>query len=443
MRRRGLLERRIVPGASLIVLGLGLCLKGANSAFLAALLSMALLALLLVALLFAERRLLGAAIKTNAISLGAALVLLAWACLTAAPMCGPWSHPAWREFGLSTCAISLSPSRTLEGVVALIGAIAAFGLGNLAIEAEEDRDWIGALIVPLAFAFALLGLWAHINDPSADGRLRVFFRSANSAAVSYGVLLVFLIAFVLRKSRRDKDRRATGANPWRRYLGWVVATPFANASILLCAACLFLTASRAGIASTLAGLLVLIAFTISRFRSAGRLSLVLIVLMAFFGVQFALARLGSFELDARSREAMISTHWRAFLERPLIGHGMNTFHEINALRATPEAWTALGNAGAAHNIYVQMLEENGLVGAVLFLALLAPPLVRSAFEALGRRGGAIWRAGAFSAFVVALMQGFVDFGLQTPALAALLSFYLGAATSSGAAPPRDGAVKVR
>ena len=69
--------------------------------------------------------------------------------------------------------------------------------------------------------------------------------------------------------------------------------------------------------------------------------------------------------------------------------------------------------------------------------------MRSVFEALGKRSGAIWRAGAFSAFAVVLLQGFVDFGLQTPALAALLSFYLGAATSNGASAPSDGALKVR
>jgi hypothetical protein len=75
---------------------------------------------------------------------------------------------------------------------------------------------------------------------------------------------------------------------------------------------------------------------------------------------------------------------------------------------------------------VQLLEETGILGAGLFVLMLAPPLFSAFGAALLGRSGSHWAAAAFAAFALALLHGVVDFGLQVPAIAAFLSFCLGA-----------------
>ena len=63
-------------------------------------------------------------------------------------------------------------------------------------------------------------------------------------------------------------------------------------------------------------------------------------------------------------------------DSPLIGNGWRTFSvEFNK---TPEGWTYIANgfsAMDAHNVYLQLLAEEGLVGELLFLAALVGGIV--------------------------------------------------------------------
>ncbi len=93
--------------------------------------------------------------------------------------------------------------------------------------------------------------------------------------------------------------------------------------------------------------------------------------------------------------------------------------------ATPQNWNAIGNIGSAHNIYVQALEETGVVGFALLGALVAFLLARGFRHVQdGRKRGQTWSAAVLASAVILLGHGWVDFGLQTPAIGALLAFCL-------------------
>ena len=150
------------------------------------------------------------------------------------------------------------------------------------------------------------------------------------------------------------------------------------------------------------------------------------LLLLLLGGGDVFSRFGEVDADSAARRIMIETHWLAFLDRPWLGHGLNTFHELNAHYGDPANWAALESIGSAHNIFVQLLEETGVVGAALFVLMLAPPLWRALRIAWTDRSGAEWAAATVSAALLCFGHGAVDFGLQVPALSALLAYALGA-----------------
>ncbi|MGE0829699.1 MAG: O-antigen ligase family protein, partial [Hyphomonadaceae bacterium] len=347
-------------------------------------------------------------------------------------------HPLWAAFGQSQGAISISPYRTIEGVAAFLGPACAFAIGALAMRDREDRDWAGRFIMVLCASYAILALTLAATAPEAfGGRLRATLGSPNAAATAFGAMALFLCALIFRAARgrlSGLHLQATGA----RY-GWaslLQSAPITLAVLALTVACLLLTGSRGGLAAFAGAFLVLASLLrapAAREKSEGRglhLALLALVglagLLFIFGGSYVLSRIGSIEIDAENRRMMIDAHWRVFLERPLLGHGLNTFHELNAHAATPENYQALRRIGSAHNIFVQLLEEQGLIGAILFVLMLAPPLWRGLTASLSDRSGAEWAAAAIAAATLCLAHGAVDFGLQIPALGALFSFALGA-----------------
>ncbi|MBL8551577.1 MAG: O-antigen ligase family protein [Hyphomonadaceae bacterium] len=416
--RQARIVRMAAPATALGAIMVGLAAGGANTSELAALLSCALLALTLLAVLAAPRRTIAQWLRAHALSTAAAAAFVLWTTATAIKGAGP-ADPLWRALGIADGAVSISPYRTLEGLVSFLSALSAFALASLAVRDREDRRSLGRLVVLCGLGVALYALVVHAAGAQ---RLMVNFGSANVAATLFGMSAIFAAAAAFRAARGRKGLAA------------LAAPPLAAATLLLSLACLMLTASRAGILLTL---IALIAFAIlllvgGRMRDRTQTPAMLPWLAAFAallflaGGHFALARLEHLDSSAASRAVLIETHWRAFLERPLFGHGLNTFHELNAHAATPENLPALAGMGAAHNIFVQALEETGLFGALLFALMLTPPLSRALARAVR---GSVWAAAMCAAALLAFAHGLVDFSLQAPALAAYFSFCLGAFTT--------------
>ncbi len=62
------------------------------------------------------------------------------------------------------------------------------------------------------------------------------------------------------------------------------------------------------------------------------------------------------------RTHLLKNGWRLFLESPLIGHGGKTFLKLSRLRGYTHSY-------AAHNEYIRLLAEYGIVGLILFLLI--------------------------------------------------------------------------
>ncbi|MBL8551657.1 MAG: O-antigen ligase family protein [Hyphomonadaceae bacterium] len=438
--------RQLGAFATIGVIFAGLAIKGADGAALAALLAAALASLLAIALLVYPAGALAEAARRNLISIAAAGLFCAWALFTAWPIAADaapawlkalW-HPFWAAFGTERGAISLSPYRTLEGLAAFAAPVAAFALGSITTTDRAERDRAARLFTAGAIAIAGLSLALHANGVAQQaGRLSGAFNSPNSAATLFGALTLILAALVLRAARgRLTGAKRTSAQAYSRWMAIAYATPVTIGALALTLACLFLTGSRAGITSLLGAFLLFFALVLPASdapRVFGvRLNALVWIIAAMVGVlllvggDFLMSRADSVGADAADRRQMITTHWQAFLERPVFGHGLNTFHEINLAHTNTDNWGALHTIGAAHNIFVQMLEENGVFGALLFGLMLGPPLWRALTIARTQSSGAEYAAAVVAAFFFAFMHGLVDFGLQVPATGALFAFALGA-----------------
>jgi O-antigen ligase len=446
--------KRVCAAAALGLILLGLCTGGAQTAAAAALFAAGLCLVLAAAAATAADNDLANLVQRHRLSSLAALGFVVYVLASAwiSPVAATpgfvralW-HPLWAELSPGQGAISLAPYRTLEGLAAFFAPLAAFAVGALTVRDRDDRRLLGLLLTGAAVVFALLALYWFWSGGEDGERLMARLGSANSAATAFGVFALMLAARVLRLSRRPNPKALAQLPPRLRGLSFLFTAPATLSALALTLGCLLLTESRAGIASSvgafaLFGLLILWsrrggdAANASRTAIAG-VALLGVVLLALGG-PIALNRMISFSEDAGIRQTLIDMHWRIFLERPWLGHGLNTFHQLNAHYLTPETWRDANFVGAVHNIYVQALEEVGVVGFALLALMLAPAVLRAGRAAARRRSGAEWAAAACAAMALALAHGFVDFGLQTPAIAALTLFCLGAFSNGERAAKPD------
>jgi O-antigen ligase len=301
---------------------------------------------------------------------------------------------------------------------------------------RSDKDFIARLISVFTLAFALLACVGYLGAlTGARVRLDAGLPSPNVAADAFAILALLNASTALRGVRGKRIVSARAASSGGGSETSLADTALPLVAFVAAVTALLLTASRAGIAFTMAGLFLFAGLSLigllrdrRRSRAAG-LGLAVLGLatlaLVYTGADFALLRSSHLDTDALARRVVADAHWQLALERPIFGHGLNSFHELNAYATTPENWWALHDMGAAHNIYIQAFEETGAVGLALWVLMIAPIGLRALWSAVNARSGAEWSAGALCALVVCLLHGSVDFGLQVWSVAALLAFLLG------------------
>lgn len=357
-----------------------------------------------------------------AAALFAATLGVAALTLTALTPGGP--HPVWEWAGMTTRASTINRFQTTIEMIKLAGLACVFLIGAMqAARGDRARATVRALLV-LGGIYAAVSLIAFLTGGQVlrVPRLSGGFMSANSGATVFGLLTVLGLAEARRSWRRHGADRARSI---------ARAAPMAALTALF-ATCLMLTASRAGAASTAAAIAVLMlwdAFASGRRLSARGLIIAAAVMLAgLFLISGAGDRLwlrfDALEQDAVVRRVILDEHWEAFLASPLFGYGLGSFVDLNAMIMTPGTF---GNllVGSAHNVYLQWLEEAGVVGAAPMFALIAFIILTSAWRAgTSHRGGELAR-GLVAANLVVLLHGLTDFALQEFSIAAMWAFLLG------------------
>lgn len=318
-------------------------------------------------------------------------------------------------------ASSLDPSATLVEIILLLGLACVFILGMMAGASDQVALFVVKFVVIGGAAFAAWALldFSPLGNPGGHAvRLSASYLAPNTAGAVFASLII-LASFVLFR----RLRAAAAGEPWLRSALWSVP-------LVILAAALLATASRGAGAACVAGLAVLLAPQIHRGgkEKGARLALIVIVAILLLLVVLLggalLARLTADQAPANVRSQLAGLHWKLFLANPVRGYGLGTFDLINRLHLTPSNFGALWSMRAAHNLYLQWLEEAGLVAALPMATCLTIILVAVIRGAMARReAGLLWAL--LGVDTVFLVHGCSDFALQTPSVAMLWAFLLG------------------
>jgi O-antigen ligase len=332
--------------------------------------------------------------------------------------------------------MSVSPSATQFAFVSLIPACAVF-LMTLLLDRAERRAMTIAVLV-LGLISIGLGIVQVARGPAT--RLRFFdvtnlteavgfFANRNHFAALLYVVLVFAAVWIvdtaLAPNQGDVRSLSSTAIP---KIGWFVVIVV----LLLAQAA---TRSRAGIVLTLAACLGSFVLAARDPRATGRTAsgrwIAAVVLIALLcSGEFILYRLMErFASDPLSDARVIfaqGTSQAAQVFMPF-GSGLSTFAATYAMFEKPAATIANIYANQAHNEYLQLWLETGVVGPALFgLAAIwfgitvASVWARTPSE-LSQLDVNIARAASL-AIVLLLAHSLVDYPLRTGAMMSVMAF---------------------
>jgi O-antigen ligase len=377
------------------------------------------------------------------------LVVLAGT-LTLTPFALGGPHPVWTWVARGRATASVDPYLTVVELIKLASLAAAFLIG-VVIGSDDERA--ASAIRWLLRVGLIFSLWAFVDrflDPAkllGGPRLSASLGSANTAAVFFGALTLLNLVDLDRQFQRHRPTgtRARGVDIHRlERLAPNIALPFVG--LAAAATCLILTLSRGGLSATAAIAVVMMgAAGVARARRGALTGPTLAVVTILGGMvlaSFALnlgslqERLTFLHEDVANRDAVFAAHWTAFTAAPWSGYGLGSFAHINAMIMSQSNLAALGILGATHNVYLQWLEQAGLIGALPMFACVGMVALKIGRGAVRRSRMRSWLVGVLAVLVLFLIQGAADFGLEVPALATFLSLLLGLAcgVAGGTAP---------
>ena len=355
-------------------------------------------------------------------------------------------------------ALSASPAATQRGLGLLIAYVGVF-----LVMANTCRRWrhikqVATLLVLSGFLMALIAIvhrfsgsreifWFH--TPRHGGNVFGPFSNRNHFAAHLNMLFGLSLGLFLAASRIGQEL-APGS--WRERLAWLstkrasrIALSAFAAVLLGGAACLSLSrGAMAGLALSL-GLLALAAgFAFREDRhvriTVGAVFLLVAAGVIWLGWRDIVARLGSLAAVAADpfgdfRYVVTADTLNIFGACPLWGCGFGAFRHVFPMFQQPGLqWRWLH----AHNEWAQLLAEGGMVGAFVFLlivALWARTLVRRLRG--GRREAVLFVFGTAVGIVALGLHSVVDYSLRKPANAFLLAAVAGLCVAAAHLPGRD------
>ncbi|MFM2042057.1 MAG: hypothetical protein RLY86_633 [Pseudomonadota bacterium] len=366
-----------------------------------------------------------------------------WAIIQAIPGMPPtMAHPVWQQaagvLALPVHAsLSLAPDATLDGILRLLGYIAAFWLAF--VHGASPRRAL-RLVEGLGIAaglYAVYGLIVYLTGSETilwfdkwayEGYLTGTFVNRNSYAAAAGLgLLCTMAAIAIRL-----EGRRPGWGPLILHLQKPTAV-FVLAWVVL-ALSILASGSRAGFLSVTAGAIVFLAGMAVYGREYGRRRAVMVLgaLVVSIAAAWGAALVWSPSMDTlgNDRQQIYALVLRAIAERPVLGHGLGSFPDLMRILRTPAQNTVWVEV---HNTYLELMLELGIPSALLLLAAIGV-IVGRVFQGIGSRvkGGA-YPCLALAATVQIGLHSGVDFVAEIPAVTLAWVAILGL----GAAQTRD------
>jgi len=330
-----------------------------------------------------------------------------------------------------SATLSVAPAASWEWAITLLGLMVLYALLRELAYRYEDRPWVAAApLVAFATLEAVLGLAQAGLGGNGCGSSTGTYANRNHFA---GLLEMCLPPAVMGAVAlyAGSGPRARRRKPLRPAL--------AASGLLVCAAVMLAAVvnslSRMGFISTLGGLAVTGSLALARGHAGFRRGLpvtgiVLLAVVAFIVLPTnqLIERFGNLpaseELTADERAIIWGDTVRLIRAYPLFGCGLGAYE--SALLPFKTAGPMF-TVDYAHNDYLQLLAELGVVGfaPLMFLvAAICSGAVRGSLH-LARGPGAYLTMGAAGGLTAIALHSLTDFNLYTPANA-MAAVWLGA-----------------
>lgn len=359
---------------------------------------------------------------------------LAWAVVQTLPNLFPaLAHPVWALSQTGDSAISADPHSGYHAIIRLAAYAMVFWIA-VRSSANVNRAMGHLKIIGLfSTLLAAFGLWAYWSGSNpvlledASAVVSATFNNRNSYATyaALGGLTNLAVYLHLSRSREmDDDHRGRMVrNFLERFFagGWLFAL-----GTLLCFAAVALTQSRAGSTACVLGIIIFLA--VYRRRGQGFNPMPFVIVAAIVGfVAYTLTSGLSERLLATSDEGgrfiVYPLVVEGIMNRPLLGHGLGSFHDT--FRSLVPVELANSEWNLAHNSYLENAYELGLPAVFAFYAALIWVSLAIVRGALIRRNYRSYSCLALACIAVAAFHSLFDFSLQIPAVSVLFAFIIG------------------
>ncbi|HET8921510.1 MAG TPA: O-antigen ligase family protein [Candidatus Acidoferrum sp.] len=357
------------------------------------------------------------------------------------PLLPPLAALSVLVFGQWFFRVTASPYNTRIELLLLFADLILLFLAVQAFRTLEDWRgfvWVG---MSLGFIVSVFGILQHLTF---NGKL-YWFREMRYGGIPFGpyvnrnhfagfaelILPLALVPLVLGRVRRER---------------WPIVGLFAVLPI----GALFLSASRGGIISFGAELVVLALVVVLRrtkgkqLLAAGGILLAALLLVSWLGVGQILQRfssLQSLEVSEGKRASMRRDTWRIFLDHPLVGTGLGTLQIVYPPHETVYDGKIVNHT---HNDYLEVLAETGLLGGLCcawFIGVLLIEALKRSRDLNNSFAGALQLSGLVACSGI-LVHSLVDFNLHIPSNTLLFFLMAHLATAemqnSATRPPSSG-----
>jgi O-antigen ligase len=332
-------------------------------------------------------------------------------------------------------ALSVRPAATALALMAF-GALALLLLGMARALTHRDVVHVargvaivGAILASIGLAQRAMwngriyGFWKTIDDGNPFGP----FVNRNHFAGWMLMALPLVLGYFFGRLGAAARRSRSG---WREWFVWLSSTEaneitLIGFAIFLMALSITMTMSRSGLAGLFAAVTITGWFVVRRQTGSRRafivayLCTVVIAAAWLTGVDRLAAQFSSPDgVDAASRFSIWRDAWHLATLFPIAGTGLDTFGTMTIFYQT---WDPSIHFAEAHNDYLQLLAEGGVlvaVPAIIAIGVLAAA-IRRRFRDSSSGSGYWMRLGAVTALVAIALQEVVDFSLQMPGNAVL------------------------
>ncbi|MEQ8387124.1 MAG: O-antigen ligase family protein [Alphaproteobacteria bacterium] len=377
------------------------------------------------------------------------VLFLLWVAVQAASWTpASWHHEAWAEFEAMlghdfAGAISLNPEDSWTEMMRIIAYGGAFWLAMQLGRERANAVLLTETIVAATGLYAFYGLVVYFSGNdfvlwypkwAYPEVLTSTFVGRNNYATYAGMGVVVGLAMVFREIRNTARHDVLTRHSFFDLTEKLRLRAFLlGLAVLLNGFALLLTQSRGGFLATLAGVMTF-GFVIMRRRQVGLRTWILslgglLVAVAFF-MQIAgaglVSRLGQTETgEADSRSEAYALSLEVIRDHPWIGTGLGTYQEVFHRYRDRDMSSLTPDSDHAHNTYLELWLETGLIGFVLLMSPIVLVTLAVARAAITRRRSYTFPAAALGVAVLVGVHALADFSVEMPAVALTFVALLG------------------